>query len=139
MPRNLEELRAENPELAAQVEADVRAALSAENNAAVGSATEAERTRLSEIDAIAHLYDEETVQDAKYGNPCSAQEMTYHAATKAAKSGSAFMAGAKKDFEVSRAGEVTGSSAKEDKTTPLTNAEKKAAGEAMAKKLRENQ
>ncbi|MBQ9557260.1 MAG: Clp protease ClpP [Clostridia bacterium] len=139
MPTNLEELRAENPELATQVEQDVRAAVSAENDAAVSSAIEAERRRISEIDAIAHLYDDDTVHEAKYDKPCSAQEMAYRAAMKAAKSGSAFMAGVAKDNKDSHANEVTGTSAKEDKTTPQTNAEKEAAGEAMAKKLRENQ
>ena len=95
MANNLEELRAENAELAAQIEGEVRAAVSAENTSAVEKATAAERRRISEIDEIACLYDEETVRDAKYGeHPCSAAEMAFRAATKAAKEGSAFMANA---------------------------------------------
>ena len=107
MANNLEELRAENAELAAQIEGEVRAAVSAENTSALEQATAAERRRISEIDEIACLYDEETVRDAKYGeHPCSAAEMAFRAATKAAKEGSAFMANAKKDFQTSSVGNV---------------------------------
>lgn len=108
MARNLEELRTENPELATQVESDVRAALSAENTTAVNNATEAERNRLSEIDEIAHLFDDETVREAKYGeHPCTAQEMAFRAATKAARSGDAFMTNALKDNKMSGANNVS--------------------------------
>lgn len=107
MARNLEELRTENPELAAQVESDVRASVSAEHANSETNATNAERQRLADIDSIAHLYDEETVRNAKYGeHPCTAQEMAFRAAQAAAKTGGAFMAGVKSDYEASGAGGV---------------------------------
>ena len=107
MARNLEELRTENPELAAQVESDVRAAVSAEHADSETNATNAERQRLADIDSIAHLYDEETVRNAKYGeHPCTAQEMAFRAAQAAAKTGGAFMAGVKSDYDASGAGGV---------------------------------
>ncbi|HCS73026.1 MAG TPA: hypothetical protein DIW17_04035 [Clostridiales bacterium] len=56
MAKNLEELRAENPELAEQILAEAQATVSA--NAAV----ETERRRIAEIDEIAALYDDETVK-----------------------------------------------------------------------------
>lgn len=47
-----------------------------------------EEKRLQEIDEIACLFDAETVEAAKYGpHACTAQEMTYRAAVKAAQSG----------------------------------------------------
>ncbi len=107
MARNLEELRTENPELAAQVESDVRAAVSAEHADSETNATNAERQRLADIDSIAHLYDEETVRNAKYGeHPCTAQEMAFRAAQAAAKTGGAFMAGVQSDYQASGASGV---------------------------------
>ena len=107
MAKNLEELRKEDPELAAQVESDVRAAVSAEHDNSEANATRAERQRLAEIDSIAHLYDAETVRNAKYGDhPCTAQEMAFRAAQAAAKTGGAFMAGVKSDYDASGAGGV---------------------------------
>lgn len=107
MAKNLEELRREDPELAAQVESDVRAAVSAEHDNSEANATNAERQRLAEIDSIAHLYDAETVRNAKYGdNPCTAQEMAFRAAQQAAKNGGAFMANVKNDYAASGASGV---------------------------------
>lgn len=107
MAKNLEELRREDPELAAQVESDVRAAVSAEHDNSEANATNAERQRLAEIDSIAHLYDAETVRNAKYGdNPCTAQEMAFRAAQQAAKTGGAFMANVKSDYAASGASGV---------------------------------
>ena len=140
MARNLAELRTENSELAEVVENEVRAAVSAENATAVADATTAERERLAAIDEIAGLYDAETVREAKYGDhPCTAQEMAFRAAQKAAKTGGAFMANAMADNADSGAGEVQPAADPEDEDKPMTNESKAAAGEAMAKKLRENQ
>ena len=125
MAKNLEELRTENPELAAQVESEVRAAVSAEHATSDTNATNAERQRIADIDSIAHLYDEETVRNAKYGDhPCTAQEMAFRAAQQAAKTGGAFMAGVKSDYEASGAGGVgaapadNGGNGGEEPTTP---------------------
>lgn len=106
MAQNFEELRAENPELAAQIEKDFNASATTERNNATAAAAEAERKRLSEIDEIASLYDEETVRKAKYDEPCTAQEMAFKAAVAAKKSGTAFMQNLGKDYQASGASEV---------------------------------
>lgn len=117
MANNLEELRAENAQLASQVESEVRAAVSAENTIAVEQATNTERQRISEIDEIAHLFDEETVREAKYGeHPCTAQEMAFRAATKAAKNGTTFMANALADSKASNTAKVGATAAPDDKS-----------------------
>ena len=109
MATNLNELRTENPELAAQVEADVRAGLTADTNAAV----EAERNRLREIDAISALYCDEAVQAAKYGDhPMTAQELAYAQAQAAAQQGTAFAAAMQED--AAQANDVPAAAAKAD-------------------------
>ena len=91
MATNLAELRVENPELAAQVEADVRAGLPAETD--INAAVEAERNRLREIDSIAGLYGDEAVNAAKYGdNPMTASQLAFQQAQAAARQGTAFAA-----------------------------------------------
>ena len=86
MAKNLEELRAENPELAEALMSEAKAAVSASAGGgtpapqpgpdAVSAAVQAEQKRIQEIDAVASLYDAETVKAAKYGeNACTAQEM----------------------------------------------------------------
>ncbi len=107
MANNLEELRKENPELAAQVEKEVKAAALNENSNAARQAAEEERKRLAEIDKIACLFDEDIVKEAKYGeNACSAQEMAYRAAIRLAKTGSDFMKNLKEDSENSNVNKV---------------------------------
>lgn len=67
----------------------------------------AERKRIQEIDALAGLYDAETVQAAKYGeNACTAQEMAYRAAQKAAQQGRQHLSGMMEDYQTSGAQEV---------------------------------
>ena len=96
MARNLEELRTENPELAAQVEADVRAGLPADSD--VNAAVEAERNRLREIDEISALYGDEAVQAAKYGDhPMTAAQLAFEQAKAAATQGTAFAAAMRED------------------------------------------
>ena len=104
MANNLTELRAENPELAASIENEVRASVANEHASAVSDACAAERARLSQIDEIAALYDAETVREAKYGeSACSAAELAFRAAQKAAKQGGAFMAAVNADHTESGA------------------------------------
>ena len=80
MANNLEELRQENPALAEQLMAEARAAVSASGpspaaapsahpvqQAAEEDPVQAERRRLQDIDALAALYDAETIRAAKYG------------------------------------------------------------------------
>lgn len=81
----LDELRAAYPDLLTQAE-------TAAVQRAGDAQTQAERDRLREIDAIAGLYDAETVNAAKYGEgACTAQEMAYHAAQAAAAQGAAWL------------------------------------------------
>lgn len=128
MATNFDELRIENPELAATVEEEVRAAVSADNAAAINRATEAERNRLAEIDQIAQLYDDEIVREAKYGeHPCTAQELAFRAAQNAARSGSAFVAGMKADYANSGAKDVPATPAADDTAEPSVKDSAKAA------------
>ena len=121
MAKDLSELIKENPELAAKVQEELTAKISEEitAKASENTATQiaAERKRLEEIDKVAHLFDEETVAAAKYGDKaCTAQEMCYRAAQKAAESGGTFMASVKTDAEQSGAANVTSASGTPDVT-----------------------
>lgn len=108
MAQNLEELRAQNPELAESILAEAKAAVAADATAA----TNAERQRLHEIDSIASIYDDETVNDAKYGdNPCTAQEMAFRAAQKAARTGKKFLDDMEADGKESNAEKVPAAAA----------------------------
>lgn len=134
MAKNLEELRAENPALAEQLMAEARAAVSAASVVTVKSnpqseeelkrllkdqtagllevytdedAVKAERQRIQEIDALASLFDSETIHAAKYGDhPCTAQEMVYQAAQKASQQGKQFLAALEADTAASGAQDV---------------------------------
>jgi len=135
MAKNLEELRAENPELANQLLAEAQAAVSADDGA-INTAVESERKRIAEIDEISALYDEETVQEAKYGDtPCTAQEMAFRAAQKAAKQGKKIVGDLEDDFKASGAGKVTATPAGGDDDKPLTPEQRMAQGRADAKKI----
>ncbi|MDE7243735.1 MAG: Clp protease ClpP [Oscillospiraceae bacterium] len=134
MANTLEELRVENPALAEQLLAEARAAVSASGTAAPAlaevcaalaasaappvkaaaaaamaadqtcDAAQAERQRIQEIDALAGLYDAETIQAAKYGeHACTAQEMAYRAAQKAAQQGKKFLSDMSDDAQASGA------------------------------------
>lgn len=120
MAKNLEELRAENPELAEALMAEAKAAVSASGAGGVvpappdgadtvSAAVQAEQKRIQEIDAVAALYDAETVKAAKYGeNACTAQEMTYRAAQKAAQQGKNYL-GALEDDTLASGAQTVGS------------------------------
>lgn len=107
MAKSVEELRKEFPDLTAQMEADIRASVSADNADAVKKAVQDERDRLAGIDEVASLFDNELVQSAKYGeDACSAQELAYRAAQKAVKNGQKFMANLENDAGASGAADV---------------------------------
>lgn len=81
--------------------------VAAPDTTAINAAMQAERKRLQDIDALASLYDAETVQAAKYGETaCTAQEMTYRAAQAAAKQGKTFLANLEQDAEESGAQQI---------------------------------
>lgn len=117
MAKNLIELRKEDPELFAQLMAEANAKLSApagggtpapqDSADAVSAAVQAEQKRIQEIDALASLYDAETIKAAKYGeNACTAQEMTYRAAQQAAQLGKKFLGDLDADAKASGAQDV---------------------------------
>lgn len=140
MAKNLSELRTEDPELAAAVEQEVRAAASADNaeaeKAACSAAVAEERKRLAEISEVAHLFDDDIVKDAMYGNPCTRAEMTERAALKAAKSGESFMKDVLEDNKASGANDVRGALPTDGESTDDVKA---AAKKAVAdfKKMKE--
>lgn len=108
-----EELRAQYPELVAEVEADARAAV--DTNAAVSAAVQAEERRMQEIDEVSGLFDDALVQEAKYGDKkCSAQELVYRAAQAAAKQGRKFLASLEEDGSASGADGVGAAPGKDD-------------------------
>lgn len=98
----LEELRAQEPELVAQIEQDAR-------NAAQSAAVAAERERLAAIDSIAaSVPDQQLVHDAKYGdNPCTAQELCYRVMQQSAAQGQSFLTAYAQDGKNSGAADVS--------------------------------
>lgn len=101
------------PDNVAQQNANANAAASGvpagdnPNADAIAAAVQAEQNRIQEIDAIAGLFDDDLVQAAKYGeHACSAQELAYRAAQKAAKNGQTFLANLDSDASASGANDV---------------------------------
>lgn len=123
MAKTLEELRTENPALAEALMAEAKAVVSASGAAVPALSTptatptpqasgnidpaEAERQRLQDIDALASVFDAETINAAKYGeHRCTAQEMVYAAAQKASQQGGKFLAALMADTKGSGAQDV---------------------------------
>ena len=127
MAKTLEELRKEDPALAERLMAEARAAVSASGvpaapatpaapaapptPSAQGSVdvdpAQSERQRLQDIDALAGVFDAETINAAKYGeHRCTAQEMAYAAAQKASQQGGKFLAALMADTKGSGAQDV---------------------------------
>lgn len=121
MAKTLEELRKEDPALAERLMAEARAAVSASGAPAAPAApptpsaqgsvdvdpVQAERQRLQDIDALASVFDAETINAAKYGeHRCTAQEMVYAAAQKASQQGGKFLAALMADTKGSGAQDV---------------------------------
>lgn len=119
----LAELRAQYPDQIAEAEA-------AANTEAINAAVEAERTRLSEIDAIANQFTDEMVREAKYGETrCSAQELAYRAVQQAAAQGRSFLANLNADSAESQTKDVEAAPAPEEKAK--TEEEKQAEADAL--------
>ena len=95
----LEEMRANHPDVVAQIENAARSDEQAQAQAAANAAVEAERQRLEAIDSIAaSIPDAAMVNDAKYGeNRCTAQELCFRVMQKSAASGQQFLANYKAD------------------------------------------
>lgn len=106
MAKNLDELRQEYPQLTAQLEAEAKAAAVPAADA-ISAAVQAEQARLQEIDTVAHLFSDDLVQEAKYGDKaCSAQELAYRAAQAAAQQGKKFLVDLEADAKASGAQNV---------------------------------
>ena len=131
IPMTLEELRQSDPEAAEALLAEAQASVSHDE------AVQAERQRCAEIDALAGVFDAETIRAAKYGeHPCTAAEMAFRAAQEMAKQGKTFMNQLQSDYQESGAAAVTSAPASEEEDAPVTSEARKAAGAAMAAKLR---
>ena len=105
MAKTPDELRAEYPELVAQLEREARA--SAVAGAGTAAPAAAERARIQAIDEIApNILDKKLVEDAKYGHPCSAQELAFRAMKMQAAQGTAHMEGVAADFQASGISQV---------------------------------
>lgn len=136
MATTIEELRKENPELCRQLE-----------QSASEQASQNERTRLSEIDEVANLFDPTMVQEAKYGKTaCDARELAFRAAKAAAAQGHEFLKNLAADNQASGAQgveAVPGASATGDPESlpdatgnaPKTPAERMAAADAAVAAL----
>lgn len=130
----MEELRATYPELVEQIENAARASVNTEEIAA--SAVQGERNRLSGIDAVAHLFDANLVREARYGeNACTAQELCYRAAQRAAQQGQNFLAALDADNAASGAGNVNAAPAKEQDKEEETPEARQAAVDKMVSEL----
>ena len=129
----LEELRAENPELANQIDAERAAAVTeAENRARA-----AERERMRGIDEIASTVgDEALVREARYGETaCDARELAFRAVQANAKKGGAFLAAMKTDAQASGTADVKPVTPPDDKSDAAKTDEEKMA-EARAERDR---
>ena len=145
MAKTIEELRAEYPELVKQIEAEAKAAASADQKAAeqkaVNEAVQAERKRLQEIDEIASaINDPDLVKEAKYGEKaCSAQELAFRAMQMQAKQGKQFLDNLKDDYNASGANNVKAVPAADDDDKPLTPEQRMAQGRADARKIQKKE
>lgn len=142
MAKTLDELRAEYPDLVSQLENEARASAVAGAGApatppaAQTPATQtpaapaaapaqdtdpaaAERARIKAIDEIApNILDKKLVEDAKYGHPCSAQELAFRAMKAQAAQGGAHLAGTAADYKDSGIAKVQTPAAPTKETDP---------------------
>ncbi len=137
MAQNLAELRKENPELAASIEKEIKAQCAADDKSAtdiaVKKALDDERERLEKIEAIAAQVSPELLADAKYKNPCTAEELAYRAMSENAKKGKTFIEDMDADYKESGAGGVKAVSPKDGADKPQSEDEKIAATMAFIK------
>ena len=134
---NIEELKAQHPELVEQILAEAKITADAEADKRAKEAVATERARIQEIDEISALYDDETLMHAKYVEPRTAQEMTFQAAKAAAKDGKKHLKDMQTDTEASGTGMVNAAPAPSDEVKKPTPEERRAQGRADAKALKE--
>lgn len=128
-----EEFRKENPEAAEAAIAEAQASVS--HAEAEEAARTSERQRCEEIDSFRGVFDDATINAAKYGNPCTAQEMAFRAAQEMAKQGKSFLNQMQSDYKESGADCVGAAPATGEEDKPMTAEDRRAAGKAMSKKL----
>ena len=138
MAQTVSELRAEYPELTAQMEAEIRSEIEASNAEAVKTAVQAEQNRIKEIDDVSSLFDAELVSEAKYGEKaCSAKDLTFRAAQEAKKNGTTFMKNLADDNSASGAQDVGTAPGEAVEGKDMTPEQKKAAAKALLGKKKE--
>lgn len=124
----IEEIRAENPELIAQMEQE-----------ATSRAVKEERERMQAIEEIApSIGDNELVAEAKFIKPCSAADLALAAAKKHAKSGKAFLANLDADYIASGAADVGATGVGNNDGVPTTAEQLRALGRADAEAMNGN-
>lgn len=114
---NLEQLRAEHPELVQEI---------------TDAATSAERERIQAIDEIAGCFAADMIADAKYANHCTAAELAYRAAQAQAKSGNAFLTALNEDNKASAVNGVPAATGDVVDVDPNSPEAMKAAGKQAA-------
>lgn len=128
MAKDLTELRKENPELAAAVEAEIKAQNANESKTAadeaVKKALDDERKRLEKIEAIAAQVSPELLADAKYKNPCTAEELAFRVMSENAKKGASFIADLDSDYAQSGAEGVRAVAPQDDADSNKSETEK---------------
>lgn len=94
---NLDELRAQYPDLVAEIENAAR------NSVDVAAAIATERSRIADIDSIAaSIPDQAMVNEAKYGeSACTAQELSFRVLQNSARQGAQFLTAMQADNAVS--------------------------------------
>lgn len=125
MYNSIEELKAAQPELVSQIEA-----------AAVEAAVAQERARQQAIDEIASsVADSALVMDAKYSNPCSAEQLAFRALQKQAQFGTQHLANAQEDCIGSGVQKI-GADGADSTPKALTKEERIAQGREDAKAMK---
>ncbi len=123
MYNSIDELRAAMPDLVSQIEAS-----------AVEAAVAQERERQQRIDEIAaSVADAALVNEAKYENPCTAEQLAFKAMQKQAQLGAQHLQNTASDNADSGVQEVQAVSPKAEESKKLTKEERMALGRADAK------
>lgn len=104
-PMTIEEMRAQYPDIVAQIE---REAVAAAQTQADNAAVDTERQRIQAIDSIAaSIPDPQLVNEAKYGETrCTAQELSFRVLQQSAAAGQQFLGDYKADGAASGANKV---------------------------------
>lgn len=125
MYNSVDELRAAQPELVSQIEAD-----------AAEAAIEKERARQQAIDEIApSVADATLIAEAKYGAPCSAEQLALRALQKQAQLGAKFLSNTAEDNAASGVQKVEASVSNDEQPKTMTKEERMAQGRADAKAI----